>query len=106
MLKEAQPDKPLAVIGDEDIVVGFKALGFKVYALREPEEYKAAIDAVVSQPAAVCLVQENIYRRAENEINSYKDLPLPVFIPFSKNAETALLNNIVRDIRLRATGTI
>jgi vacuolar-type H+-ATPase subunit F/Vma7 len=86
-------------------VSGFKALGFKVYAAKQAEECSAMLDKAVSEKPAVCLVQDNLYQAMETQINSYRHLALPVFIPFAKDAGTALLDSIVRDIRLRATGT-
>ena len=98
-------EKPLVIIGDEDVVVGFQALGFKAYTLKEPQEFRAVLDEIVNQKAAVCLVQDNLYRGQEDQLNSYKNLPLPIFIPFTKDAKNALLESIIKDIRLRATGT-
>lgn len=105
MPSEAHLEKPFAIVGDEDVVLGFRALGFKVYAIKELEEFSKVLDEVVSQGPAVCLVQDNIYRALEDQINSYKNLALLIFIPFTKDAKTALLDQIVKDIRLRATGT-
>jgi vacuolar-type H+-ATPase subunit F/Vma7 len=98
-------EKPLAIIGEEDVVLGFKALGFKVYPVKEPQEFKVTLDEVMTGKLAVCLVQDNIYRLAQGEINTYRNLALPIFIPFSKGAKTNLLDEIVKDIRLKATGT-
>lgn len=105
MPEETGLDKPLAVIGDEDTVVGFKALGFKVYAVKEPQELSAILDKSISEKLAICLVQNNLYQALESQINSYRHLALPVFIPFAKDAKMALLETIVKNIRLRATGT-
>jgi V/A-type H+-transporting ATPase subunit F len=98
-------EKSLAIIGDEDTVLGFQALGFRIYPLRELQEAKAALEEIVQQKCAVCLVQDNIYLAAQEEINNYSDLPFPVFVPFSKNGEKGLLETMFRAIRLRATGT-
>lgn len=105
MPEETYLDKPLAVIGDEDVVVGFKALGLKVYAVKELQESSRLLDEVVSKKLAICLVQDNLYQALESQINSYKHLALPIFIPFAKDAKMALLDSIVKNIRLRATGT-
>ena len=106
----SMPEKPplegsLAIIGDEDIVLGFQALGFRIYPVSQLQESKAALEEIVQQACAVCLVQDNIYLAAQEEINNYKNLPFPVFIPFSKSQEKGLLETMVKDIRLRATGT-
>jgi len=98
-------DNPLVIIGEEDIVSGFKALGFKPYGIKEPKEFKTALDEAMSENPAICLVQEDIYLALEAQIKSYKNLALPVFIPFAKSGDMDFLNNIIKDIRLRATGT-
>jgi len=105
MPEETLLDKGLVVIGDEDAILGFKALGFKVYSLKERGEFDAVLAEVVDKKDAVCLVQEDIYLAAKDQINNYRDLPIPIFIPFAKNAGMSLLERMVKDIRLRATGT-
>ncbi|MCX5702319.1 MAG: V-type ATP synthase subunit F [Candidatus Omnitrophica bacterium] len=105
MVNEGLTGKPLVIIGNEDTVGGFKALGFKVYPIKEHQDLKAIFDEVVQAQCAACLVEENIYLRAQDVVNSYKDLTLPIFIPFSKDAKNLLLESIVKDIKLRATGT-
>ncbi|MGE5197874.1 MAG: V-type ATP synthase subunit F [Deltaproteobacteria bacterium] len=94
----------LVIIGDEDTVLGFKALGFKGYVVADPGEIRKYLEQAVNEKTAVCLVQEGIYKAAREIIDDYKAIPLPVFIPFSKNAKTDLLDDLTRDIRLRATG--
>ena len=98
-------NKSLAIIGDEDTILGFRALGFMVYPTAELQESKVALDEIVQEKCAVCLVQENIYLALQEEINKYKNLPLPIFIPFGKTGRADLLEKMVKDIRLRATGT-
>ena len=105
MPESAHLEKPLAIIGEEDAVLGFQALGFKVYPVKDPQEFKVALDEVMALRPAVCLVQDNIYRAQEAQINSYKNLALPVFIPFTKDAKTDLLEKMIKDIRLKAIGT-
>ncbi len=103
--RELLLEKPLAIIGSEDLVCGFKALGFTVYAVRGQEDAKLALEEVIKQQTAVCLIQDDIYQADSDRIGSRKDLMLPVFIPFAQNAGMSLLERIVKDIRLRATGT-
>lgn len=104
MLKENSSIKPLAIIGDEDMILGFQALGFKIYPLKDQPEFKTILDEIVRTNTAICLVQDNIYRMQQDQINEYRKLPFPIFIPFSKIAKTDLLESIIKDIRLKATG--
>lgn len=105
MPEELLQDNPLVVIGDEDVVLGFHALGLKAYAVKEQKEFKLILEEIVREKSAVCLVQDNIYTSLQNEIDNYRSLPLHIFIPFAKGAKNTLLDNLVKDIRLRATGT-
>lgn len=98
-------EKPLAIIGEEDTVLGFQALGFKVYPVKDPQEFKTALDEVMALRPAVCLVEDNIYRAQEGQINTYKHLALPIIIPFTRDAKTGLLEELVKGIRLKAIGT-
>lgn len=98
-------NKTLSIIGEEDVVVGFRALGFRAYPVSDLKGARALLDEIVQEKYAVCLVQENIYLAAQEEIARYKNLPLPVFIPFNKTGQLDSLERIVKDIRLRATGT-
>jgi vacuolar-type H+-ATPase subunit F/Vma7 len=97
--------KPLAIIGEEDNISGFKALGFLTYSVKEPQDSKSALEAVVKQECAVCLIEERFFRTLEEELNNYRNQPLPVFIPFTKSGTTVLFEDIIKGIRLRATGT-
>ncbi len=95
---------PLSIIGEEDIVQGFGALGFKTYTLTQPQEFKSILEEVMQKNILVCLVQDNIYTAVKEQIDAYKNLAFPVFIPLAKSAKTNLLDNIAKEIRLRATG--
>lgn len=105
MPEDLRSDNPFAIIGEEDAVLGFRALGFKIYAVEENTEFKIALEEVVNQKTPVCLVEESIYRAKKEEINNYKNLPLPIFVPFAKNAGMDLLEEIIKEIRLKAIGT-
>ena len=98
-------ENSLVAVGDSDVVMGFAALGFKVYAIEEQAEMSAILEEIIRQEPAVCLVQDNIYQAQAGKINQYRSLALPIFIPFSKEAKVDLLGAMVKDIRLRATGT-
>lgn len=95
---------PLVIFGAEDVILGFKALGFRVAAVKDAEELRTVLPASVASGALICLVEENLYRAALAEIGRYRNLPYPIFIPFARGAQTDLLDGLVREIRLKATG--
>jgi vacuolar-type H+-ATPase subunit F/Vma7 len=106
MLDKLTLEHPLAIVGDEDVVLGLGALGFKIYPLKIQNEFGAILAEIIQNKTGICLVEENIYQAQEETINNYRNLPLPIFIPFSKSARNDLLENIVKQIRLKATGVI
>ncbi len=99
-------ENALAILGNPDVILGFKALGFSVYPSEKPEDYPQLIEKIVSDKKAICLVEEEIYLKTQDKINSYRYAPLPIFIPFAQDKITQLLDGITREIRLRATGTL
>ena len=104
MPENNDPDNLLAIIGDEDRVLGFRALGFTVYPVEDRGGCIRALEAVAHKKAAICLVQDTFYRMAEEEIDGYRKMPLSIFIPFGATERTSLLDEMVRGIRLKATG--
>ncbi len=99
-------EEALAIVGDEDIVLGFKALGFKVYAVNEAAEAESIMNEIIKNGTGICLIQDNLYLKARDAIAQIKGLPLPVVIPFGKDGSVARLESMITDIRLRATGTL
>lgn len=110
MPEDLARENNLAIIGDEEIVHGFKALGFKVYPIKTlnqtPEDYKKIFAEIINNKTVVCLVQDSIYKLTQETINSYRQLPFSVFIPFSKQEPISLLDKMIKDIKLRAIGTL
>jgi vacuolar-type H+-ATPase subunit F/Vma7 len=96
----------LAIMGDEDLVLGFKALGFNLYPVKERRDFQAALSEILDKKCSVCLVQDDVYTLAREEIANYKNLALPIFIPFSKTGGMDLLDRMIKYIKLRATGTL
>lgn len=95
---------PLAIVGQEDVVLGFSALGFKVYPAKGPEDFRAILSEIIQAKVGLCLVQDNLYLAFKEEIASYRHLTWPIFIPFSKTLPTDLLEDLIKKIRLKAQG--
>jgi len=105
--KETILDKPFVIVGDEDRIAGFRALGFKACGVKSPEGAKEILTGIAKDGAvAVCLVQDDIYKALGAEIDHYRRAPLPVFIPFSKDKTTEVMDGLIKEIRLKATGTV
>ena len=71
----------IGIIGDRDSALGFMALGFSVF---EAENSNAASEILhklaKSEEYAVIFIIENYSCEIENEIQKYKDRPLPAII--------------------------
>ncbi len=99
-------ENPLAIIGNEDVILGFKALGFNTYSPGGAEDLKIILANLVKENCGVCLIQDDYYKTAQEDIDYFRSLLLPVFIPFSRDGGMAGLKRRVKDIRLRATGKL
>lgn len=106
MPEEKILNNPISIIGDETIAESFKALGFKAYPVKDADSLRQAVKDVTAGEAAICLLQDNFYSLVKDEIAGYNKTALSIFIPFSKGTDTALLDNMLKDIRLRATGAL
>jgi vacuolar-type H+-ATPase subunit F/Vma7 len=103
---ENRPNQALAIFGAAAVVQGFKALGFHPYPVADAAEFKIVLQAAVANGAVVCLVEENLYRDAAADLGRYKSLPWPIFIPFAGDGKTEMLDKLVKEIRLKATGVV
>ncbi len=103
---ETKTLRPLVIFGAEDMIMGFKALGFYTYPVNDATEFKAVLPTAVEGGAVVCLVEESLYQSASLDLDRYKNLPWPIFIPFARDAKTDLLDKLVKEIRLKATGVV
>jgi len=96
----------LAIIGNEELVEGFRALGFSVYPAVRQQEIEAALQEVVRKGCAVCLIETKAFGLVKEQLALFETRTMPVFIPFSKDSGVSALQDAVREIRLRATGKV
>jgi len=94
-----------AVFGSEDVVSGYRAVGFQVNVCRNRSEFEEAFERARTAGAVLCLVEEGLFLAARERISAFREKPLPVIIPFSARDGLAALDRQIREIRLRATGT-
>lgn len=95
----------IAVIGDRESVLGFKAAGFDV---ADTTEYQAALDAFTgfaSEKYAVIFVTEQIARLIGEEIEKYKSRPHPavIVIPNNRGSDGMGMDAIKKSVE-RAVG--
>ena len=97
----------IGIIGDRDSVLGFMALGYSVFEVQNSEDAAAKLHELVrSEKYAVLFVVEDIAIAIQEDIEKYKDKPLPAItvIPGSRGSTGYGMENI-KNAALRAVGT-
>ena len=70
----------IAVLGDRESVMGFKALGLEVCPAETVEEARAALHRLAKENCAVVYLTEQYAAQMEAEIARYKDALTPAII--------------------------
>ena len=96
----------IGIIGDSDTVLGFMALGFAVEEASGAEEAAKKLHSMVkSGQYAVIFITENYAVQIEEDMNRYKDMPLPAVISIpGQGGSTGYGMNNIRSAVERAVG--
>lgn len=70
----------IAVMGDKDSVLGFKALGLEVCPVNTPEEGREALHRMAKENYAIIYMTEQLAAQLPQEIARYKDALTPAII--------------------------
>lgn len=71
----------IAVMGDRDSILGFKALGFDVYPASEKEEAGELLNSLVEEGYALIYITEDLAALIPDEISRYRNSYFPAIIP-------------------------
>lgn len=95
----------IAVIGDRDSVLGFKALGLSVYPAETAEEARATLHQLARDRCGVIYLTENLARSLEADIARYKDAVTPaiILIPGKEGSLGLGMSNLKKSVE-RAVG--
>jgi len=96
----------IAAIGEEDAVLGFKALGIEVYPVDGPDATVTILNRLMNdQGYGIVFVSESMADRVEELMAEIGSRPLPslVYIPGSKGSQGFAMQRI-RKIIERAVG--
>ncbi len=77
--------RKIAVVGDKDSILAFKAIGVDVFPVVEANEARRAIDNCAKNNYAVIFVTEQIAEKIEETISRYNDKILPAVILIPSN---------------------
>ncbi len=70
----------IAVVGDKDSVLGFKALGLEVHSVDSVDEAKKAVHSLAKENCAIIYLTEQLAAQMGPEIARYKDSLTPAII--------------------------
>ena len=73
-------DYKIAVLGDQDSVLGFKALGLDVYPVAGPEEGHETLHRLARENYAIIYMTEQLAAKLTTDIARYKDALTPAII--------------------------
>jgi len=78
----------VAVIGDRDSILGFKAIGLSVYPVTDPDKAVGIIHRLARDGCSVIFITEQVAERVKETIDRYKTAPYPAIIPIPNNEGT------------------
>lgn len=95
----------IAVLGDRDSVLGFKALGLDVFPAETVEEARAKLHALAKERYAVVYLTERYAAQMEADVQHYKDdlTPAVILIPGKDGSLGIGMANVKKSVE-RAVG--
>lgn len=99
------PMYKIAVMGDADSVLGFKALGLDVYPVETVDEAKSTIHRLAKESYAVVYLTEQLAVHMNDELARYKDelTPAIILIPGKEGSLGIGMANVKKSVE-RAVG--
>lgn len=70
----------IAVMGDKDSVLGFKALGLEVYPVDDVQQARVRLHTLAKENCAILYLTEQLAQQLQPEIARYKDALTPAII--------------------------
>ena len=95
----------IAVLGDQDSVLGFKALGLDVFPAETVEEGREALHRLARESYAIVYLTEQLAQGLAPEIARYKDdlTPAIILIPGKSGSLGIGMDNVKKSVE-RAVG--
>ena len=95
----------IAVIGDLNSVMGFKALGLDVHAVDTSQEARETLHRLAKENCAVIYITETLAGELDADIARYKDATTPavILIPGKEGSLGIGMTNLKRSVE-RAVG--
>ena len=95
----------IAVLGDPDSVLGFKALGLDVFPVESVDEAKSTLHRLAKESYAVVYLTEQLAVHMDEELARYKDelTPAVILIPGKEGSLGIGMANVKKSVE-RAVG--
>ncbi|MCI7239601.1 MAG: V-type ATP synthase subunit F [Anaerococcus sp.] len=90
----------VAVIGDKDSVLAFKALGVKVYTAIDGNDAKNIIEDLAKEKTGVIFITEEFAKDIPSTIDKYREemVPAIILIPSNKGSMGLGLKDITKSV--------
>lgn len=96
----------VAVIGDEDLVFAFRALGIKAYSPRNLKEAREILERLEQDNIALCFLHQSFLEPLQEEREALGKKLIPVVVGFSDYRTIQdHLENLMREMAVKATGS-
>ena len=76
----------IAVLGDRDSVLGFRALGLSVFPTKDAEQARSQLVQLAKNDYAIIYITEQLAAQLQEEISRYDDQLAPAIIPIPGEA--------------------
>jgi len=96
----------IAIIGKKECISGFRALGLKIFAVKNSEEARKKLLAVAEDDFGIVFVTESLAEGIYDTIDQINERTFPAvtIIPEPSGA-SGFASKVIRDAMLRAVGT-
>ena len=71
----------IAVLGDLESVLGFKAIGFDAVSAASYDQARAHLIRLCKEDYAIIYITEGLAAQLQDEISKYSDRPMPAIVP-------------------------
>lgn len=97
--------KKIAVLGDKESILGYKAVGFHTFESASPADDRALIDKLAKDDFGIIFITEQALVRVTDVLEKYKDEKIPAIIPIpSKDGTLGIGIKNVKSSVERAVG--
>lgn len=96
----------IAIIGNKNIILGFKALGVSTFSVNQKIDIEKVLEEIKKEnDYGIIFITEEFMDMAQEKLQEFKGLPLPAIVPIPSNIKTgAGLKNLKRIVE-KAVGS-